>query len=89
MVSLFRAPSKEDPWPFCGHISAHQEGKDAPLQAPFGNLAWSGVFSASAPGEFLGPSVPTPPSEGLKLIPHSVWKLGLQTTLSCALEITN
>ena len=36
-----------------------------------------------------GPSVPMPPGEGHNLTPHSVWKLGLQTTLICALEITN
>ena len=40
-------------------------------------------------GSVSGPSVPTPPGEEHNLIPHSVWKLGLQTTLSCALEITN
>ena len=40
-------------------------------------------------GWVSGPSVPTPPGEEHNLIPHSVWKLGLQTTLSCALEITN
>ena len=49
---------REDPWPFCGHISAHQEGKDAPLQAPFGSLAWSAVFSASAPWRRLRTQCP-------------------------------
>ena len=82
---------REDPWPFCGHISAHQEGKDAPLQAPFGSLAWSAVFSASAPWRCLGTQCPHTSRWRTfhTLIPHNVWKLGLQTTLSCPLEITN
>ena len=72
---------REDPWPSCGHFSAFKERGVLLFKHPLGNSAWPSIFSASAPERDLGTQCPQTTCWRTSPPPHTVWKLGLQTTL--------
>ena len=89
-VSLFRAPSKRRPPAALWSLLSLSRSEEVLLFKPLLGTQRGPLFSLPLLlGGVSGPSALRPPAEGHHLFLHSVWKLGLQTTLrkasySCA-----